>query len=183
MANLLTCPANNENLPLLDETSFDLYGMLAKFEQQLDLVAKSRGLFLGVNIYEDTSRYLYGDSMRLNTILNNLAEYIISHLTDGGIFLNVNSTPIDETRCRIDMIFTDTGLGIPGYKLKTIYQPVYKMSGYDHAYKKTPSLYIAKILTSLMGGDVNVQTSFGWGTRYSAHVIMKTEMPKYNHYN
>jgi len=48
MENVLTCSTNREGLPAPDEACFDLYGLLAKFEQQFDAVAKTHGLFMGL---------------------------------------------------------------------------------------------------------------------------------------
>jgi len=184
MENVLTCSANREGLPAPDEACFDLYGLLAKFEQQFDAVAKTHGLFLGVNVYKDTPRYFLGDYLRVNDILTNLVRYIISHLQDGGIFLNVYSSPLDQGYYRLDLIFTDSGIGIPEDQLNKIFQPEYQKTVSGHIYKNTPSLYRAKLITSLMGGDVSVKTTFGWGTRYSAYILMKCGVTTpYRYYN
>ena len=105
--------------------------------------------------------------------------WCINHLDSGGIFLNVDSIHEDDGRYRVNLVIRDSGEGIPDYKLLTMFQPAYVKRGPGAPYLCKPSLYIAKTLTELLGGEFVVESTLGWGTRYAVSLKLK---PAFQHY-
>ena len=110
----------------------------------------------------------FGNPLCIHDILNNLASFSLFHLDDDAFFLKLHADALGRGRYRIFIIATTTGFGIPYHQLGTVFQPASHPGGQENS-----SLYIAKTLTSLMGGDLTIETTFGWGTRYSLDFIME----------
>jgi signal transduction histidine kinase len=154
------------------EQWFDLRNLFNKFKCQFDTVASSHGIVLEIFVAEQTPGNFYGDPLRLNDILKNLFTYALNHLDGGCIIFNVQATPAKQNDYRLDITMTTSGAGIPSYNFNKIFLPSTVTGGQGHG-----SLYIAKTLAVLMRGDLTVENTFGWGTNYRTHLIMKAEEP------
>ncbi len=159
---------------LLSNGWFDLHALLDRFVVQISAVARATGKFVDVNTLELKPRYFSGNHLRLTEVLNNVAAYALSHLIDGGILFSVHATSINLCKYRIDIVAVATGTGIPSDKFNTVFLPDYSTEKQNHN-----TLFAAKTICSLLGGDLTIENTFGWGTRYSIHMIMESELPGY----
>ena len=159
---------------LLVDGWFDLHALLGRFALQVGAVARSTGKFIEVTISKQTPRYFSGDNLRLIDVLNNVAAYALSHLDEGCILFNIDAYPIKQCKYRIDIVVVTTGVGIPYHRVNAVYLPDYNRSG-----QSGNSLFVAKTIASLMGGDLTIENTFGWGTRYLVHLIMESEVPEH----
>lgn len=159
---------------LLRDGWFDLHALLDRFAVQVGAIARSTGKFIEVTTSEQTPRYFSGDHLRFTDLLNNVVGYALTHLDDGGILLDVHAYPIKKCQYRIDIVIVTTGIGIPSHKFNTAFLPDCIPGEQSHK-----SLFLAKTICSLMGGDLTINNTFGWGTRYLIHLIMESEVPGY----
>jgi hypothetical protein len=154
--------------PLGAESCFDLSSLVNKFETQLSAIALSRGKIIGATMSARMPRSYFGNPLCIYDILNNLASFSLFHLDDDGIFFKLHADTLGGGRYRISIIATTTGFGIPYYQLRTVFHPASQTGGPGNS-----SLYIAKTLTFLLGGDLTIENTFGWGTRYNISLIME----------
>jgi len=153
---------------------FNLRGLLNKFQCQFDAVAKSQDVMLDISVSAQTPVNFSGDPQRLNDILKELLTYVMDYFDGGCIVLNVRAIPVRLNEYRLDITLTTSGAGIPCYRFGTIFQPV-SATGQS-------SLYLAKALSVLMRGDLTVENTFGWGTRYCLFFLMKgMDVPWHDH--
>jgi len=159
-----------------DECVFDLRELLDEIGRHYEVLAENLGIVMALEIPGNLPKRLYGDPRGLRDILHNLISCCLGNLDEGGIFLQVSARPVAGGKYRIELNIDDTGLGIPDYKLRTIFQPAYLKNVDDNAYRVSPSLYLAKTLTTLLGGELTVASSYGRGTRYALRLDLKTEV-------
>lgn len=155
---------------------FDLHSLLDRFALHVGTIARSTGKLIEVTISEQTPRYFSGDYLRVTDVLNNVASYALSHLDEGIILFTVNAHPIRQCQYRVDIVVVTSGTGIPYHKFDAVFLPDHRPGepGYSNS-----SLYVAKTIATLMGGDLIVENTAGWGTRYLIHLLMESEVPDY----
>ncbi len=112
---------------------------------------------------------LLGDSLRLHQILINLLSNAIKFTAKGRIIVRVNLLNEDEEKVTIEIIISDTGIGIPKNKIETIFE------NFEQASSLSSSLYggtglglaIVKQLVEKQGGTISVQSKLGEGSSFS----------------
>jgi K+-sensing histidine kinase KdpD len=157
---------------------FDLRSLLSRFELQVDTVAQSRGKIIGATMSEEMPGLYLGNPLCLNDILNNLASYTLFCLDEEGVFFNIQASPLEGGQYRLEITVTTTGSGIPPSRLMQIFQPASR-----EGWQGNSSLYIAKTLARLLNGDLSIENTSGWGTRYNLHVVMESGITEPVFYN
>ena len=113
---------------------------------------------------------LIGDNVRLNQILLNLLSNAVKFTPEGGkVQLVVSQLRRDEQQVNLRFVVQDTGIGMTEEFLHRIYKPFEQ--GTLGTFRKYGGsglgLSIAKNLTALMDGKIEVQSQLGAGTTFS----------------
>jgi hypothetical protein len=137
--------------------------------------AAARNLTLNVHVTEPSPAYV-GDDERVRQILVNLLSNAVKFTPPGGTITIESSTttsPDSQARLQTGRAFVcigvaDTGSGIPGEKLISIFDPFVQA---DTGHTRTNEgsglgLTISRRLARLMGGDLTVQSSEGMGSTF-----------------
>lgn len=112
--------------------------------------------------------YVYGDSLRLSQVLNNLITNAVKFTDKGCITVNTKLLDTDEDRCRILFEIIDTGVGIAEEQRQELFQ-YFKQASPNIAKKYGGSglgLAISKSLVEMMGGTLDFHSSIGKGSRF-----------------
>lgn len=112
---------------------------------------------------------LIGDDLRLQQILLNLSSNALKFTDEGEVAVSIRVLKRDAERVGLEFSVQDTGIGIPADKLEAIFE------GFHQAESSTSrrfggtglGLAISKRLLNLMGGDLQVESEFGRGSRFS----------------
>ncbi len=131
-----------------------------------------------VDLGEKIPDILIGDYDKMRNVLEILLDNAAKYTREGTITLFVDSyeTPSDN-RIRISFSISDTGIGIQQERLQHIFE-VYniadskKQTGYSGS---GISLAIAKQLTEVMGGEIEVESTYGAGSTFT--VTFEEELP------
>jgi signal transduction histidine kinase/DNA-binding LytR/AlgR family response regulator len=114
-------------------------------------------------------RYVTADAKRLRQILLNLLSNAIKYTPTGSATLNVRYASEVAT---FEVI--DTGIGIPKEDLDRIFEPFER--GRMNATQIIPGtglgLTIAHLLTSLMGGELTVNSELGRGSTFRIRLLL-----------
>lgn len=150
----------------LENTDFDLHGVLQRVVMALSLQAETKGLTLHLDIGPTVPYRLRGDPTRLSQILMNLAGNAVKFTERGGIRIKV--APILELDTEVTLRFEviDTGIGIPAAAQARNFQD------FAQADESTARRYggtglgtaISKFLVELMGGHIGFQSEPGQGS-------------------
>ena len=147
-------------------------------EKQISLTYKN-GLPAGLTVK--------GDPYRLSQILNNLINNAIKFTNKGNVHVRTRLKDETDTHITVEFVVTDTGTGIPNDKLQEIFEP-YVQAGSDISRKYGGTglgLAICKNLIQMHGGEMNVRSQEGHGSKFSfsipfakSAITVKTEQPK-----
>jgi PAS domain S-box-containing protein len=153
----------------LDHVDFDLPFHLRTTIKGLELQARQKDLTMTLEVDGAVPHCVKGDPLSLRQVLVNLAGNAVKFTHRGGITIRVGAAagpPPDETRTvGVAFAVQDTGIGIPREFLDSIFQ---SFSQSTRAFGGTGlGLAICKQLISLMGGDIQVESTVGQGSTFS----------------
>ncbi|MDR3641808.1 MAG: PAS domain S-box protein [Humidesulfovibrio sp.] len=156
----------------LRSAPFALRRMVHSIIGPLELLARERSLFLRVDVADNAPDVLVGDEARLGQVLRNLLTNALKFTETGGITFVVRLEKRTEDEARFVFSVTDTGIGIdPGY-LPHLFD---SFSQADSSYGKQHGgtglgLAISNSLVEQMGGLIQVRSSLGKGSTFTATV-------------
>ncbi len=162
----------------LEEVDFDLLGVA---QRSLDMVvesAHSKGLELALESDPNLPARLRGDPGRLQQILINLLGNAVKFTQQGEVVLKVIYLGEACGKPAVQLSVSDTGIGIaPEAQLKLFESFTQADGSTTRRFGGTGlGLTIAKMLSGLMDGDINVTSEPGKGSTFS--VTVKLHQPE-----
>ncbi|QKF78187.1 transporter substrate-binding domain-containing protein [Arcobacter defluvii] len=128
----------------------------------------SKNITFIVEIDKTIPKYIIMDGVRIRQILFNLIGNAIKFTEKGYIKLKVENVYKDNIKSKIDLIFSveDTGIGIDGNNLKSIFNAFEQVKNQDVAkYGGTGlGLAICAKLVHMMNGEIEVQSEKNRGS-------------------
>ncbi len=141
--------------------------------------AKNKELELSLVIDSNTSEYVIGDPFRLKQVLNNLLSNAIKFTDNGKVTLSLEQ--LDETENIISFCFSvmDTGIGIKEKAITELFSVFHQAdSSITREFGGTGlGLAISQNITRLMGGEIQVQSAEGAGSRFFFVLDLKKVTP------
>ncbi|MDG2989462.1 MASE1 domain-containing protein [Candidatus Synechococcus calcipolaris G9] len=170
--NILDLSKLEANKATLNPHSFDLVRLLEDLEDMLHLRASSAGLDLIFEWSDDLPRYIYTDEMKLRQILINLLSNGIKFTSAGRVWLTVDHQPTNDPETwQLNIVVGDTGLGIGAKELEHLFDPFTQgQAGREKQEGTGLGLSISRKFIQLMGGEIQVESTLGQGTRFSFHI-------------
>ena len=149
----------------VDANSFNLHETIANVFSILMLKAQQKKLTMSKSIADNVPKYVIGDRNRLTQILINLLGNSIKFTLEGKVNLNVFLE--DDAILKFEV--SDTGIGIPKNKLKSIFER------FSQAQENTSrqfggsglGLNISKLLVEKQGGTISVKSILGRGSTFT----------------
>jgi signal transduction histidine kinase/CheY-like chemotaxis protein/ligand-binding sensor domain-containing protein len=161
----------------IEEEDFDLRQSI---EEIMDLfshkVAEQR-LELVYEIDFNLPSHIVGDSLRLKQVIINLINNAIKFTLQGEVFIKVFlSKPVSGGELEIGFSVKDTGIGIPGDKLSSLFKAFSQVdSSTTRKYGGTGlGLIISERLVKLMGGNLWVDSRVGEGSTFNFTIKAQT---------
>lgn len=131
--------------------------------------AQAKGLTLDIRVDAAVPEVIIGGKSRLKQILFNLVGNGLKFTREGSVVVSVRVDPKLSTSEQVRLLIsvTDTGIGIPESKIGTIFEPFTQVDGsYVRQHQGTGlGLGIVKRLVELMGGELDIASKEGHGTR------------------
>lgn len=148
-------------------------------EDALDLVAlrgAEKKLELLCEIDSSVPATLFSDETRLRQILVNLLTNAVKFTEEGEIQITVQAKQLVGANYRFYFAVTDTGIGIPLNKQKSLFDPFYQTdAAVTRKYGGTGlGLAISKLLVERMGGEMSVESTPGHGSTFHFTVVADT---------
>jgi len=152
----------------LEEVSFDLHEEMLAAVALFSHTAVERESELMVDLRPEVPRGVRGDPTRLRQVLSNLVGNAVKFTQGGEVLLSVAMAGGDENNTRIRFSVRDTGVGIPEEKQHAIFQEFTQAdSSTTREYGGTGlGLTISRHLVSLMGGDLDLESTEGEGSDF-----------------
>ncbi|HWB10299.1 MAG TPA: response regulator [Pirellulales bacterium] len=152
----------------LDCHSLALRDSLADMVKPLSLLAHSKGLELAYHVEHDVPDLLLGDSARLRQIIVNLAGNAIKFTEEGEVTVQACLLEHDAEKSVLQFSVSDTGIGIPAERQKSVFQPFEQADGSTtRKYGGTGlGLTISRRLAEMMGGRMWLESEVGRGSNF-----------------
>lgn len=159
----------------LEKIPFNLDTLIDTVYTSFNLKCVEKGIDFNLRRSYKRPAFFIGDPTRLRQILMNLLSNAVKFTQEGAINLSIETSEDREDLAVLKIMVCDTGIGIPQDKIHTIFEP------YTQAHNSEGKsfggsglgLTICKQLTELMGGEINVESTEGYGTTFTVHIPLK----------
>lgn len=179
--NLLELVDGILDINKLDSKAIEIENSNYKTKELLDSVEKTLKLRIGYKpieirkrISNELPQVLYGDSKKIETIINNLLSNAAKYTDSGYIELAIDCIN-NKDKCNLRISITDTGKGIKEEDIKNIFNRFYRTSdNKDSNITGTGlGLSITKSLVELLEGKITVNSTEGVGTTFLVTINQK----------
>ncbi len=153
----------------LETAEFDLRDLVKQINYLFKPRADEKSIAFVISIAPDVDRYFLGDQGRLSQILNNLISNAIKFTEVGSVEMLVRKVSETEEFTELAFEVKDTGVGIPGDKLTTIFENFAQAaSNTTRKYGGTGlGLAISKKLLEIQDSSIQVFSKVGSGSVFS----------------
>ena len=178
---LLEIVGNIMDINKIESDKLEVNEVIYNFKEEVETLFKINGTRIGtkpinyqLKIASDVPEYLKGDKIHVKQILNNLLSNAIKYTEQGSIELNIKCINKKETSL-LFITVKDTGRGI---KKEYIDKLFHKFERLDIEKNTTTEgtglgLAITKKLVELLGGKINVESTFGKGSIFMVTLPQK----------
>lgn len=151
-----------------ERVPFDPAAIAEEVAQLLADRASVKGLELSLLIQSQVPRQVVGDPGRLRQVLLNLLSNAVKFTERGQVLLQVSLVPGDATGWELRFSVSDTGIGIEPEARRRLFQPFTQADGSTtRRFGGTGlGLAICRQLVTLMGGEIDVQSTPGKGSDF-----------------
>lgn len=155
----------------LENTAFNLNDVLSNLSSLMSVKAEEKSLQLHFVTACDVPLHLQGDPLRLSQVLLNLMSNAIKFTDYGEIVIRTDLAEQSQHGDRIKLRFSvkDTGIGLTEEQIGKLFQSFSQAdNSITRKYGGTGlGLAICKRMVELMGGDIQVDSTFGQGSTFS----------------
>ncbi|MPY24248.1 response regulator [Shewanella sp. YLB-07] len=152
-------------------------------KQVFDPIARSRNLEFIINLDDKLPLSITSDGQRVEQVLRNLLSNALKFTETGSVSLNIgfvksetlfSHSSLDANEA-VSLAVVDTGIGIPTDKLQAIFEAFQQQDGStSRKYGGTGlGLTIARELTRLLGGEIQLESSPDQGSTFTLYLPSK----------
>jgi signal transduction histidine kinase/DNA-binding response OmpR family regulator len=161
----------------LDEEEFNLADSVQSLVSLFTVQLEKKQIAFSVNVKNVEHEQVVGDAQRLQQIFINIMGNALKFTPEGGkISLEITEQPSHSPgQCCFQFAFTDTGIGMEKEFVNKIFEPFARAA--DSRTVRTEGtglgMPIALNLAQMMGGDIQVESTLGKGSRFTVTVYLK----------
>lgn len=166
----------------LESLRFRISDQIEELQQLHSPNAVKKGLALKITGCEHMGVERMGDPIRLTQILNNLINNAIKFTTEGNVkgtficgeCMNASDPSVSSSVSDVHIAITDTGIGMTREQTERVFEPFSQAdSSITRRYGGTGlGLTIAKTLTELMHGNINLKSKISEGTCFEVSISL-----------
>ena len=178
---LLEIVGNILDINKIEANKMEIVEVPYNFKEEIERLAKIDATRIGekpidfkVSIAEDVPYELIGDKTIIKEIVNNLLTNAIKYTDRGTIELSVKCINKKDI-CNLIISVKDTGRGIKAENINKLFTKFERLDIEKNTTIEGTGLGLAitKALVEMMGGKINVQSKFGYGSIFMAQVPQK----------
>ncbi len=148
---------------------FNLRELLKETRRMVMVLVEDKGLVLDCSMDDDVPEQIKGDSLRLRQILINLLTNAVKFTNSGTITATAVVVKRSARMVDLQFVIKDTGIGIAEDKLDLLFENFTQAdSSISRKYGGSGlGLAICSNLCRLMGGQLQLESTLGKGSRFS----------------
>ncbi|MBD5485534.1 MAG: response regulator [Lachnospiraceae bacterium] len=154
---------------------YDISSLLNDLINGISLQLRKKKLDLKLDIADDIPHKLSGDEIHIRQIIGNLLTNAVKYTEKGGVTLHLGWKRIAEDEIEIEIAVTDTGVGIKEKDIPKLFGVFQRMDSTVRSKNERTGLGLAitNRLVKMMGGELQVQSTYGKGSTFSFTVVQK----------
>ena len=178
---LLEIVGNILDISKIESEKMEITEIPYNFKTDAETLAKINSVRIGekpinfkYHIAEDIPYELIGDKIHVKQVLNNLLSNAIKYTNQGEINFNVNCIN-QNGMCELVITVQDTGIGIKADKIDHLFNKFDRLDVERNTTVEGTGLGLAitKKLVEMMGGKINVQSTYGKGSMFMVTLPQK----------
>ncbi|PIQ52960.1 MAG: hypothetical protein COW01_14615, partial [Bdellovibrionales bacterium CG12_big_fil_rev_8_21_14_0_65_38_15] len=148
----------------LDKRPFKLVDTIKNTTDLFAYKARQKNISIKYYIDPNIPEYIVQDEARIYQVLFNIIGNAVKFTPSGQITINVK-----KLSKHLEFKISDTGIGIPKDKHKTIFESFTQLNPGYHSdtYGTGLGLSISKSILELMGGDIEIESEIGKGATFT----------------
>ena len=148
--------------------------LLDDMTQLFSINADAKNLLFEYTIDEDLPGYVEGDEVRIRQVVTNIVNNAVKYTKEGTVTLTFSGRRHGK-EVIYDIGVRDTGIGIKKENLVHLFDSFERIDSEETHYIEGTGLGLAivKNLLDLMGGSVEVESEYGKGSLFTAHIPQK----------
>ena len=181
---LLEIVGNIMDINKIESDKMEIIEVPYNFKEEIETLARIDSVRIGekpieltVDIAKDIPYELIGDKGHIKEIVNNLLSNAIKYTDKGKIELSVKCINKDDI-CNLYITCKDTGKGIKAENISRLFNKFDRLDAERNTTIEGTGLGLAitKKLVELMGGKINVESTFGKGSMFMVNVPQRIGM-------
>jgi len=178
---LLEIVGNILDISKIESEKMELVDVNYNFREEVISLAKINAVRIGekpinfkYHVAEDIPYELIGDKTHVKQIINNLLSNAIKYTNEGEVNFNVKCINEGDI-CNLIISVQDTGIGIRKEKIDSLFTKFDRLDVERNTTVEGTGLGLAitKQLVEMMGGKINVQSTFGKGSIFMVTIPQK----------
>ena len=185
---LLEIVGNILDISKIESDKLDIVEQPYNFKEEIEKLAKVDATRIGdkpidfkVHFAHDLPYELIGDKVHVKQVVNNILTNAIKYTDKGYVKLDVKCIN-EKNKCLLLISVEDTGRGIKKGSIEKLFTKFERLDEKNSTIEGTGlGLAITKKLLDMMGGKINVTSTFGKGSIFVAQIpqkISKMSKPK-----
>ena len=150
------------------EVSFAPAVLISECVAQMQPLAMEKKLKLATDVQVTESMLCRSDAFRIKQIVNNLVGNAIKYTDKGEVRVGVNIA-----NRQLSISVKDTGCGMTPDELQTVFNAFTRLSGAQGKEGVGLGLTITREIVTLLGGEINVQSTKGKGSTFTVSLPVK----------
>ena len=181
---LLEIVGNIMDINKIESDKMEIIEVPYNFKEEIETLARIDSVRIGekpieltVDIASDMPYELIGDKGHIKEIVNNLLSNAIKYTDKGKIELSAKCINKDDI-CNLYITCKDTGKGIKAENISRLFNKFDRLDAERNTTVEGTGLGLAitKKLVELMGGKINVESTFGKGSIFMVNVPQRIGM-------
>nr|MCR5755787.1 response regulator [Acetatifactor sp.] len=137
--------------------------------------ARSKGLYLEINVDEKLPSKLIGDDIRLTQVIMNLLTNAVKYTEKGTVSFSMILEKTEGDTVTIGVSVKDTGIGIKASEISELFNSFIRLDEKRNRNIEGTGLGMAIVdrLLKMMGSTIQIESTYGKGSTFSFHIEQK----------
>lgn len=181
---LLEIVGNILDISKIESNKLEIVNNSYNFKREITALAKinssrigNKPIKMNVNLAEDIPYHLIGDKLHVKEIINNLLSNAIKYTDEGEVNFTVKCIN-NKNVCDLFITVQDTGRGIKKESIDRLFDKFDRLDVERNTTIEGTGLGLAitKKLVDMMGGKINVSSTYGKGSIFMVEIKQKIEL-------